>query len=81
MKTESGPGMIPGVDVSAIEAVLMQNRVKMIVLTPDFHNPTGTTCRWRNAAVCWKSLRGFKFRLSKTTSMRGCVPAGGRFRR
>jgi 2-aminoadipate transaminase len=43
VKTESGPGTIPGVDVSAIEAVLMQNRVKMIVLTPDFHNPTGTT--------------------------------------
>jgi 2-aminoadipate transaminase len=43
VKTESGPGMIPGVDVSAIEAVLMQNRVKMMVLTPDFHNPTGTT--------------------------------------
>jgi 2-aminoadipate transaminase len=43
VNTESGPGTIPGVDVSAIEAVLMQNRVKMIVLTPDFHNPTGTT--------------------------------------
>jgi DNA-binding transcriptional MocR family regulator len=43
VNTECGPGMTPGVDVSAIEAVLMQNRVKMIVLTPDFHNPTGTT--------------------------------------
>jgi 2-aminoadipate transaminase len=43
VKTETGPGMTPGVDVSAIEAVLMQNRVKMMVLTPDFHNPTGTT--------------------------------------
>ncbi len=43
VKTESGPGMTPGVDVSAIEAVLMQNRVKLMVLTPDFHNPTGTT--------------------------------------
>jgi 2-aminoadipate transaminase len=43
VKTESGPGTTPGVDVSAIEAVLMQNRVKMMVLTPDFHNPTGTT--------------------------------------
>jgi 2-aminoadipate transaminase len=43
VKTESGPGTSPGVDVSAIEAVLMQNRVKMMVLTPDFHNPTGTT--------------------------------------
>jgi 2-aminoadipate transaminase len=43
VRTESGPGTIPGVDVSAMEAVLMQNRVKMIILTPDFHNPTGTT--------------------------------------
>src|SRR3984893_4152172 len=43
VRTESGPGATVGVDVSAIEAVLMQNRVKMIILTPDFHNPTGTT--------------------------------------
>lgn len=43
VKTESGPGLSPGVDVSAIEAVLLQNRVKMMVLTPDFHNPTGTS--------------------------------------
>ncbi len=43
VKTESGPGSTPGVDVGAVEAVLMQNRVKMMVLTPDFHNPTGTT--------------------------------------
>ncbi len=43
VNAESGPGVTPGVDVSAIEAVLMQNRVKMMVLTPDFHNPTGTT--------------------------------------
>jgi 2-aminoadipate transaminase len=43
VNTEAGPGKIPGVDVSAIEAVLLQNRVKMMVLTPDFHNPTGTT--------------------------------------
>jgi 2-aminoadipate transaminase len=43
VRTESGPGMVCGVDVSAIEAVLMQNRVKMMVLTPDFHNPTGTS--------------------------------------
>ncbi len=43
VKTESGPGMTPGVDVSAIESVLMQNRVKLMLVTPDFHNPTGTT--------------------------------------
>ena len=43
VRTESGSGSLPGVDVSAIEAVLMQNRVKMMILTPDFHNPTGTT--------------------------------------
>jgi DNA-binding transcriptional MocR family regulator len=33
----------PGVDVSALEATLMANRVKLMVLTPDFQNPTGTT--------------------------------------
>jgi 2-aminoadipate transaminase len=43
VRTEIGPGKVPGVDVSAIESVLLQNRVKMIVLTPDFHNPTGTS--------------------------------------
>jgi 2-aminoadipate transaminase len=43
VRTEYGPSATPGADVSAIEAVLMQNRVKMMVLTPDFHNPTGTT--------------------------------------
>jgi 2-aminoadipate transaminase len=43
VRTVVGPDSIPGVDVCAIEAALMQNRVKLIVLTPDFHNPTGTT--------------------------------------
>jgi len=32
-----------GVDVDALETVLMQNRVKLLFLTPDFQNPTGTT--------------------------------------
>ncbi len=31
-----------GLDVDALETVLMQNRVKFILVTPDFHNPTGT---------------------------------------
>ena len=31
-----------GLDIESLEAVLMQNRVKFILLTPDFHNPTGT---------------------------------------
>ena len=43
VRTESGPGIPVGVDVGALEATLMQNRVKLMVLTPDFHNPTGTT--------------------------------------
>jgi 2-aminoadipate transaminase len=43
VNAEPGPGSPPGVNVSAIEAALMQNRVKMMVLTPDFQNPTGTT--------------------------------------
>lgn len=32
-----------GLDLDALETVLLQNRVKLIFLTPDFHNPTGTT--------------------------------------
>jgi 2-aminoadipate transaminase len=31
-----------GLDVDGLEAVLLQNRVKFIFVTPDFHNPTGT---------------------------------------
>jgi 2-aminoadipate transaminase len=31
-----------GLDVDALEAVLLQNRVKLIFVTPDYHNPTGT---------------------------------------
>ena len=32
-----------GLDVDALEALLAQNRVKLVLLTPDFQNPTGTT--------------------------------------
>jgi 2-aminoadipate transaminase len=32
-----------GLDLDALETVLMQNRVKLIFITPDFQNPTGTT--------------------------------------
>jgi 2-aminoadipate transaminase len=31
-----------GLDVDALETVLLQNRVKFLLLTPDFQNPTGT---------------------------------------
>jgi 2-aminoadipate transaminase len=31
-----------GLDIEALETVLLQNRVKFIFVTPDFHNPTGT---------------------------------------
>ncbi len=41
MQAEKGTGT--GVDLAALEATLLQNRVKLMVLTPDFHNPTGTT--------------------------------------
>ncbi|MCL6480396.1 MAG: PLP-dependent aminotransferase family protein [Firmicutes bacterium] len=33
----------PGLDIGALEAALVQNRAKLILLTPDFQNPTGTT--------------------------------------
>lgn len=31
-----------GLDLDMLEMVLLQNRVKFIFVTPDFHNPTGT---------------------------------------
>src|SRR5712692_10201504 len=43
VRTQMQPGTTVGVDLAALEATLMQNRVKLIVLTPDFQNPTGTT--------------------------------------
>lgn len=32
-----------GIDLDALESVLLQNRVKLVVVTPDFQNPTGTS--------------------------------------
>lgn len=43
VRTRTEPGASLGVDVDALEATLMQNRVKLMVLAPDFQNPTGTT--------------------------------------
>jgi 2-aminoadipate transaminase len=41
VRTETGPGSVPGVDLDALEQTLAANRVKLMFLTPDFHNPTG----------------------------------------
>jgi 2-aminoadipate transaminase len=43
VRTHAEPGTSLGVDVDALEATLAANRVKLIVLTPDFQNPTGTS--------------------------------------
>jgi 2-aminoadipate transaminase len=43
VRTHAEPGSALGVDVEAVEATLAANRVKLIVLTPDFQNPTGTS--------------------------------------
>jgi 2-aminoadipate transaminase len=43
VRTHPEPGASLGVDIEALEATLAANRVKLIVLTPDFHNPTGTS--------------------------------------
>jgi len=43
VRTTAEPGATLGVDVEALEATLAANRVKLVVLTPDFHNPTGTS--------------------------------------
>jgi 2-aminoadipate transaminase len=41
MRTESGPDCTLGLDLDALEQTLAANRVKLMVLMPDFHNPTG----------------------------------------
>jgi DNA-binding transcriptional MocR family regulator len=43
VRTQAEPGTALGLDVEALEATLAANRVKLIVLTPDFQNPTGTS--------------------------------------
>ncbi len=43
VRTTAEPGSALGVDVDALEATLAANRVKLIILTPDFQNPTGTS--------------------------------------
>ena len=41
VRTHAEPGSALGTDLEALEATLAANRVKLLVLTPDFHNPTG----------------------------------------
>jgi 2-aminoadipate transaminase len=43
VRSGTGAGESAGYDVSALEATLAANRVKLIMLTPSFQNPTGTT--------------------------------------
>ena len=43
MQTHAEPGGTLGLDLEGLEATLAANRVKLIVLTPDFQNPTGTS--------------------------------------
>jgi 2-aminoadipate transaminase len=43
VRTHAEPGTPLGIDLTALESLLTNNRVKLIVLTPDFQNPTGTS--------------------------------------
>jgi 2-aminoadipate transaminase len=43
VQTRPEPGTALGIDLEALGATLAANRVKLMVLTPDFHNPTGTS--------------------------------------
>ena len=43
VRTHAEPGTPLGIDLEALESTLASNRVKLLVLTPDFHNPTGTS--------------------------------------
>lgn len=41
VRTDDGPGTTLGLDLDALEQTLAANRVKLMFLMPDFHNPTG----------------------------------------
>lgn len=43
VRTQAEPGRPLGMDLEALEATLLANRVKLLLLTPDFQNPTGTS--------------------------------------
>ena len=43
VRTSAEPGSTLGVDLEALESTLAENRVKLLILTPDFQNPTGTS--------------------------------------
>src|SRR5215471_4791514 len=43
VQTHAEPGGSLGIDLEALEAALAANRVKLMVLTPDFQNPTGAS--------------------------------------
>ena len=43
VRTHAEPGGTLGIDLEALEMTLAANRVKLLVLTPDFQNPTGTS--------------------------------------
>jgi len=43
VRTYAEPGGALGIDLEALESTLASNRVKLLILTPDFHNPTGTS--------------------------------------
>jgi 2-aminoadipate transaminase len=43
VQTHAEPGVAMGMDLDILETTLSQNRVKLLVLTPDFQNPTGVS--------------------------------------
>jgi len=43
VRTQAEPGSTLGIDLEALEAALAGNRVKLLVVTPDFQNPTGAS--------------------------------------
>lgn len=43
VRTQAEPGTSLHLDLEALEATLAANRVKLVLLTPDFQNPTGTS--------------------------------------
>src|SRR5438552_18331974 len=54
MRTHPEQGTTLGLDLEAWEATLAANRVKLILLTPDSHNPTGKSMPLPSRRKLWE---------------------------
>src|SRR5215467_2022758 len=78
-RTQAEPGTSLGLDLEALEATLAANRVKLILVTPDFQNPTGTSMPLASRRNCWSWRGDTRCRWSKITFMADSTDATNAF--